>query len=217
MSEDVFYGGEKPITKHQVNDELDEGDYEIGYSEKYKQPLYSAEIVTKSEADTHVKRHSDFRPDPQLPENERESLADYRGSGYDRGHLVSSADSDSREEQHETFVLSNMVPEVHAMNAGIWAKIEGHVRDLTDQDGDIYAVTGAIYNQADIVKGNLTVPPFVYKCVTIPSIKVTGVYVAPNDKSGTYELYSEPDFYAKFGIDPQPGSGFPLDKEILEV
>lgn len=214
---DVFYEGQEPITKHHVDEELNEGDYEIGYSDKYKQPLYSAEVVTESEADTHIKRHSDFREDPLLPEDDRETLADYRGSGYDRGHLVSSADSDSRQEQHETFVLSNMVPEVHKMNAGIWAKIEEHVRDLTDQDGDIYAVTGAIYNQADVMKGNLTVPPFVYKSVTIPSIKVTGVYVAPNDESGSYELYSEPDFYAKFGIEPQPGSNFPLDKTILEV
>lgn len=214
---DVFFNGEEPETKHTVDQEINEGDYEVGYSDEYKQPLYSAEIVTKSEADTHVKRYSSFREDLQVPKEDRETLSDYRGSGYDRGHLVSSADSDSKEEMHETYVLSNMVPEVHAMNAGIWAKIEEHVRDLTDQDGDIYAVTGAIYNQADIVKGNLTVPPFVYKSVTIPSIKVTGVYVAPNDKSGTYELYSEPDFYKKFGIDPQPGSGFPLDKSILEV
>ena len=39
-----------------------------------------------------VERADNFRPDYRVPEKFRADLVDYEGSGYDRGHLISSAD-----------------------------------------------------------------------------------------------------------------------------
>lgn len=210
----IFYKEQRPITKYTVDQFINEGDYQVGYSGRFKQPLYSAEIVTKSEATIHIKRHSCFHAEHKIPEEYREELDDYRHSGYDRGHLVCAADSDNKAEMNATFSLANMVPEVHKMNAGIWARIEGHVRDLAEDFGGVYAVTGAIYNENDKVVKNLTVPPFVYKCITIPSEKCTGVFVADNNESGAYTLHTQEEFHKLFGILPQPGSDFGLSSVI---
>lgn len=214
---DEFYGGVAPETKHHVDEQIDEGNEEIGYSDDYDEPLYAAEILTPEEAETHIKRHSDFHVDEFISKNNLMRLSDYRHSGYDRGHLVPSADSDDEESMHDTYTLANMVPEVHEMNAGIWKRIEDKCRELAEQYGDLYIVTGAIFNDKDIEVGKLVVPPYVYKSVTIPSLETKGVFVAPNNKSGQYEIMSAPDFYEKFGIKPQQGNHFPLNKSIFEL
>jgi len=56
---------------------------------------------------------SEFFEDEELDQDFRASLADFRGSGYDRGHLAPAADHRrSQREMDETFVLSNVSPQV---------------------------------------------------------------------------------------------------------
>jgi len=53
-----------------------------------------------------------------------------------------NADFATRSAQAESFSLANMVPQVHANNAGIWAGIEGVTRQLALQEGELYVVSG---------------------------------------------------------------------------
>ncbi len=70
-----------------------------------------------------------FQEDPELPEGCRTTLADYRGSGYNRGHICPSADRlCSMDANGQTFYLSNMQPQYYSFNAGIWEKMEERVR-----------------------------------------------------------------------------------------
>ncbi len=70
-----------------------------------------------------------FQEDTQIPQSYRTVLTDYRGSGYDRGHICPSADRlYSQTVNEQTFYLSNMHPQWNKFNTGIWATMENQLR-----------------------------------------------------------------------------------------
>ena len=70
-----------------------------------------------------------FQPDPDIPAGERTELSDFRGSGYDRGHLCASADRlFSQDANGQTFYLSNMSPMQSGFNQKDWVELEGQVQ-----------------------------------------------------------------------------------------
>ena len=80
-----------------------------------------------------LERAESYRPDYRVPEMFRADRTDYKGSGYDRGHLVASANQRALELQNsETFLLSNMSPQVLGFNRGLWKRLENAVRALNN-------------------------------------------------------------------------------------
>ncbi|CAG0911930.1 unnamed protein product, partial [Cyprideis torosa] len=70
-------------------------------------------------------RLDSFRVDLRIPAMFRAGLEDYVGSGYDRGHLIASADRRSSGVLNsETFLLSNMSPQHPRLNRGLWKTLE---------------------------------------------------------------------------------------------
>ena len=121
--------------------------YVVGYSYYFRQAKWALEI-TDSE-NVHLDRANDFRPDFRIPEIYRADLADYVGSGYDRGHLVCSADQRELELQNsETFLLSNMCPQAPKFNRDIWRKLETAVRELDAKPEilETFVVSGPIFD-----------------------------------------------------------------------
>ncbi|MGK7897864.1 MAG: DNA/RNA non-specific endonuclease [Xenococcus sp. (in: cyanobacteria)] len=56
----------------------------------------------------NVERSDDFRPDPELPDNcYAVRPTDYRGSGYDRGHLAPSGDRTRKQSDNSARHLSS--------------------------------------------------------------------------------------------------------------
>ena len=71
-----------------------------------------------------------FQPDPDIPAGQRSELSDFRGSGYDRGHLCASADRlFSKDANGQTFYLSNMSPQMARFNQSDWVDLEGQVQN----------------------------------------------------------------------------------------
>ncbi len=71
-----------------------------------------------------VDRQGDFRPDDKVKTGSA-TPADYRSSGYDRGHLVPAADmAFSAEAMSATFVMSNISPQARNFNNGVWRELE---------------------------------------------------------------------------------------------
>jgi len=95
-------------------------------------PLYSAEYLTRANLNAAgaLSRKDSFHAESALSARDRAELKDYARSGYDRGHMSPNADFATRSAQAESFSLANMVPQVHANNAGVWAGIEGAARQL---------------------------------------------------------------------------------------
>jgi len=120
--------------------------YTVGYNYYYRQAKWALEIIDPDMKD--LERADNFRADYRVPEMFRADLADYEGSGYDRGHLVASADQRETQLQNsETFLLSNMSPQDPGFNRNIWKDLEAEVRHL---DGfptvfETYVISGPIF------------------------------------------------------------------------
>lgn len=92
-----------------------------------------------------AERQDNFRPDETLPEDFYQvTPRDYRQSGYDRGHLVPSADRTATvEDNSSTFVMTNIIPQAPDNNQQTWRGLEGHARDLVEEGNELYIVAGS--------------------------------------------------------------------------
>jgi endonuclease G len=121
--------------------------YSVGYSYYFRQAKWALEIVDPDKTD--IERIDNFRPDYRIPPMFRADLEDYSGSGYDRGHLVASANQiEIAVQNSETFLLSNMAPQHPDLNRRIWRDLETAIRELNANRKifETYVICGPIFN-----------------------------------------------------------------------
>ncbi|QZT36781.1 DNA/RNA non-specific endonuclease [Halosquirtibacter xylanolyticus] len=141
--------------------------YTLNYIEKYEQPSWVAYELTKTELSKHLKRTDNFRPDPKVSTHSA-GLSDYRGSGYDRGHLAPAADmAFTSQAMSESFFLSNMSPQHPKLNRGQWRLLEEQVRRWAKKEGKVYIVTGPVLKPGlkTIGKNRVAIPQYYYKII----------------------------------------------------
>lgn len=182
--------------------------YAVLHSGISRTPLYSAEHLTrdKLEAAKTLSRKDSFHPEATLPARDRAELSDYSRSGYDRGHMAPNANFATRSAQAESFSLANMVPQVHANNAGIWAGIEGAARQLAINEGEVYVISGPAFIGSDIQRvGNVLVPTHIWKVLYSPKQQRAGAYVVTNDDTREYSAVTVSDLEKMIGVSLLPG------------
>jgi len=133
-----------------VCDEILIGRYfTIGYSWYFRQAKWTLEIINRNDyIPTEQERANNFRADIRLPHRFRAGLNAYKGSGYDRGHLVASANNNVLEIQNsETFLLSNMSPQKPNFNRKIWRQLEEAIRTLNVKPEilETYVLTAPVF------------------------------------------------------------------------
>jgi len=155
----------------------------VWYSGVSRTPLWSAAFLTKGRilAGRNVPRTDNFREDTRLPSDWRAKLSDYRGSGYDRGHLVPSADMPTPKSDSESFLLSNIVPQDPNLNRNLWAAIESAVRAHANHR-NVYTITGVVFagQKIERLKGRVLIPTHIYKLVYEPERNVAAAYLVEN-------------------------------------
>lgn len=95
---------------------------------------------------------------------------DYSGSGYERGHLVSSEDRTQTTEDNEaTFLLSNVLPQRHDVNHGPWLRFETYCHALAKKEGkELFLVAGGVYSRQPATIGSgVSVPEAFYKIAVV--------------------------------------------------
>ena len=178
------------------------------YSGLSKTPLWSAEHLTRdrlSQAE-NIPREDSFHPESRLSSSMRAQLSDYKGSGYDRGHLAPNGDMANVDQQYDSFSLANIIPQSPENNRYLWRNIESVTRYLTKKHGEVYVVTGVVFKGRKISQLNnrVLIPTHVFKAVYIPSTGQAGVYYAPNDDSERVEIISIDELALRSGIDAFP-------------
>lgn len=170
------------IIKHQY--------YTLSYSETDEQAEWVYYILTPDLINGNQSRTDNFREDP-LVKTTSAQLNDYKGSGYDRGHLCPAGDMKlNHAAMSETFYMSNMSPQNPSFNRGIWKKLESVVRNWAITEGKIYVVTAGVLssNIGSIGANHVSVPKYYYKVVYDPTgSKKMIALVLPNQK-GVGEL-----------------------------
>ena len=125
--------------------------YTLSFNRERNQPNWVAWQLTDSETEGHVSRLDEFLPDPDIPAPHRVTTADYRHSGYDRGHMAPAADMKwSGKAMKECFYMSNICPQQHELNGGPWAKLENACRRWARNEGAVYIVCGPVFGKGHI-------------------------------------------------------------------
>ncbi len=171
--------------------------------------LWSAEHPTADSlaAARATPRQGQFHADDRLPPADQAQIADYRRSGYDRGHMTPSGDMPDEQSQQQTFSLANIVPQTAALNRGIWVGIESAVRRLASREGELYLVTGPAFGGGQLQSigpDGVLVPSSTWKAVYDPRAGGAGVYVCENTAAPACEVVSVAALARVVGIDPFP-------------
>jgi endonuclease G len=161
--------------------------YSLLYSEEHEQASWIAYELTSEETDRKFERSNKFLVDDAIKTGSAND-GDYKGSGYDRGHLAPAADmSWSKQTMLESFYYSNMSPQDPSFNRGIWKKLEELVRTWARENNSLYVVTGPILsdNLPTIGSNKVSIPSFYYKVLldySQPDFKAIG-FIIPNQGS----------------------------------
>lgn len=210
-----FYQRKAPILVGEKGQKLNRTLYALcfdGFATLYsgvsRTPFWSASHLTHErvqQARTLV-RNDSFRAESRLPKDARAELADYRRSGFDRGHIAPNGDMATVDEQYASFSLANIAPQNGEHNRNLWRHIENATRTLTVKYDDVYVVTGVAFIGAtsERLGGRVLVPSHFFKAVYIPKLNQAGVYFSPNDSTGHYEVISLQALAERTGILAMP-------------
>lgn len=168
-------------------------------------PLWSAEHLTRDhlEAAKEMTRTNRFFEDDRLPAGEGATLADYRRSGFDRGHMSPAGNRWNAQAMAQSFSLANIVPQNRQNNERLWARLEAAVRRIASRDGDAYVVTGPLFVGAQlqtIGASRVFVPTQLFKVVYVPSRQIAFAIVADNVATNRYDIRSVHELEAASGI-----------------
>lgn len=146
----------------------------LSYDESHEVAAWVAHTLSRDllrNRGSGVERTDDFRADPAVATGSA-SPADYRGSGFDRGHLAPAADfSWSVQAMSESFYMSNIAPQSPALNRGVWKRLETAVRREAERDGVLHVVSGPIFRGGAKGSDRIVWPCLTLssKCFSIPS------------------------------------------------
>ncbi len=145
--------------------------YTVGYCDDLGDPAWVGYRVFDMQGHiTPPKRPEGFSLDPRT--SARIESAFYSESGYDRGHMAPNYAIGTRygkEAQEETFKMSNVCPQRHRLNAGLWKDLETKIADnYTGRYGQVWVIDGPIFGPEDRLqrlRGRVAVPPSFYMII----------------------------------------------------
>ena len=162
--------------------------FSLSYNEQHEQANWVAYELTANETIARYSRkdYGKFRADTAIHTGSA-SPADYKGSGYDRGHLAPAADMQWNDTAlSESFLMSNISPQQRSFNAGQWKKLEEAVRHWAQCYGSIYVATGPLLHDSlpTIGANKVSVPQYFYKVLLVytPQIHQSVGFIIPNEK-----------------------------------
>ncbi|WP_165733903.1 DNA/RNA non-specific endonuclease [Polaribacter sp. 20A6] len=141
--------------------------YSLSYSEKYEQAEWVAYELKASDLSTTNYKRPYFEIDNAV-KTKAAHWRNYKKSGYDKGHLCPAADRRFTKAAHdETFLTSNISPQEHKFNAGVWNRLEQKVRYWAKKNDGVFVITGGVLenNLKTIGSESVAVPNQFYKVI----------------------------------------------------
>lgn len=144
--------------------------YTLSYDSDFKTPQWVGWTITTEKAQGTVPRCDKFGPDPEV-RGAQAYDSDYKGSGYDRGHIAPAGDMKwSEEAMRESFYLTNVCPQNRNLNRGDWKELEELEREWALQYGSVSITAGPIYNSKQpqrIGANHVAVPDGFFKVLLV--------------------------------------------------
>lgn len=142
--------------------------YVSGYSDPLGNPLWAAYRVRDAEPVAAPERPDQFAVDRRTGARIEPDF--YRRSGYDRGHLAPNyaiATRYGRVAQEETFLMTNIIPQRHALNAGPWKELEQRIATrYPGRFGEVWVIAGPVFgDRPEKIRGRVAVPEACYMII----------------------------------------------------
>lgn len=170
--------------------------YSFYWDYDHKVSLWVAYPLNPWNIGTYRKRTDAWSYDPLLPEDKQAYIGSAYGGGWSRGHQIPSADRlGTYDNNAMTFYSTNMTPQDYEFNGGIWAKLEGSVRNLCKKSDTLYVVTGCVLGSNPSIirdrKGKtIAVPIAYYKALLFYSKKSSLAKYSHYSGCGVYMEHS---------------------------
>jgi endonuclease G len=159
--------------------------YFLLHDNQAKHAVWGAWLVTPQTVNGCHPRSNNFLADASLPPNKRATPDDYTSTGYDRGHLANDAhQSWNRDTGNESFLMSNMMPQLPGLNRGIWKLLETATGAwVYDSQAAHLIYAGPVYNVATdrkIGKNQVNVPNGFFKIIVNTKTGATLAFLFPH-------------------------------------
>ncbi|MEN8124761.1 MAG: DNA/RNA non-specific endonuclease [Bacteroidota bacterium] len=161
--------------------------YTLSYAEKYEQAEWVAYKLDKDHISYIVLERPYFIQDDKVKTGSAD-WRNYKDSGYTKGHLLPAADRKFNiEAYNETFLTSNISPQIYEFNAGVWLRLEEKTRYWAQKYDELYVITGGILTSdlETIGYEAVAVPKYFYKIILDnrePEIKAIA-FLMPHEES----------------------------------
>lgn len=161
--------------------------YILSYNEKFEQAEWVAYHLMKNQLQSKNYKRPFFIEDPKVKTHSAD-WRNYKNSGYDKGHLCPAGDMKFSEKAFDdTFYTSNISPQLHDFNDGVWNRLEQKVRYWTSKYNDLYVITGGVLQNGlkTIGKENVAIPNYFYKVLVYKSGVKTNMigFLVPHKES----------------------------------
>lgn len=174
--------------------------YVCSFNNQTLMPNWVAWQLTKAHTQGRLSRDKvKFMEDQDVAPQYRVTTFDYNRSGYDRGHMCPAGDNKwNATALQQCFLMTNICPQGHNLNAGDWNDLEIRCRQWARQYGDIYIVCGPI------LRGNaqrrigrrprrITVPDAFFKVVVCLNGTPKGIGFIYENEDGHHPM----DYYVR--------------------
>ena len=204
------------IPTSKTNQVITHAYFTLSYDERHEQAEWVYYFLTPDRVRGTVPRSDKFREDEAI-HNESARLSDYKGSGYDRGHLCPAADNKhAKVAMDESFLMSNMSPQEPSFNRGAWKRLEEQFREWAIQHEGLHVVTAGVLTDTlhTIGANRVSIPEYFYKIAySAADTAMVGVLMANKKLTGSLTEYIVPvdSIEALTGID-----FFPQLEDTLE-
>ncbi|MEX0275204.1 MAG: DNA/RNA non-specific endonuclease [Flavobacteriaceae bacterium] len=197
--------------------------YTLSYNEPFEQAEWVAYVLKKEHLTYDDRERPYFIEDPKVKTHSAD-WRNYKGSGYDRGHLCPAGDRRFSEYAYnETFYTSNISPQNKEFNAGVWNRLELQVRQWAKRYGELLVVTGGVLEEGlhEIGSEDVDVPRYYYKIVArgMPNnLKVIAFLMPGNESTRPLQdfVVSVDEVEKRTGLDFFEGLSDKMESEMEE-
>lgn len=168
--------------------------YATGYSSSRRTPLWVAyELIDKWQTD-QLGRPDRFEADARV--RDPVEYYDYSNSGYTRGHLAPSfsiGKSHGAAAQVETFLMTNITPQLESFNRKWWQRLEEvAISRFTKRLNNVWVITGPVFDaNRTYLDSGVDIPDAFYKILLAKKRDgsfVSLAFLVPQSAGGTERL-----------------------------
>ena len=147
---------------------LDNDAFVVGYNEIRKVPAWVAYRIGPNPGTFDFPRPSRFGVDARTQARVRHE--EYTNTGFSRGHMAPNFAIMTRygeEAQRASFLMSNVVPQLQALNGGPWENLESRIaNDFAENLAEVWVFVGPIFDEtAESLPAGVEIPDRFYMVV----------------------------------------------------